>query len=124
MSPMKNIRHRIVKVTMMKITNDALRETVWLYNQVLQGRFGTKERSALLMSLENIINLIKDDMSKVGLINLDELRTVDSITRVEVIDHSEDGCGKEYSKWDEKVKIELDLQDEGRTLKVFISDRK
>lgn len=113
-----------MKVTMMKITNDALRETVWLYNQVLQGRFGTKERSALLMSLENIINLIKDDMSKVGLINLDELRTVDSITRVEVIDHSEDGCGKEYSKWDEKVKIELDLQDEGRTLKVFISDRK
>lgn len=117
---MKNIRHRIVKVIMMKITNDALREAVWLYDQILQGRYGTKERSSLLLVVEHIIKSI-EDMTK---INEEELRKSSKITRVEVIDHSKNGKGREYVKWDEKVTVDMDLQDGGRTLKVFISDRK
>jgi hypothetical protein len=45
------------------------------------------------------------------------------VTRVEVIDHTttvEDGGGRVYTKYGVK-EVEVVLQDEGRTLKVFIS---
>ena len=45
----------------------------------------------------------------------------ENVTRFEVIDHSEDGSGRELVK--HKIKVKLSLQDEGRTLKVFLEDR-
>lgn len=51
------------------------------------------------------------------------------VTRVEVIDHTKVGVfgdkvrGRVYVKWDDNVKIELAMQDDDRTLKVFIHDR-
>ena len=45
----------------------------------------------------------------------------ENVTRFEVIDHSEDGSGREIVK--HKIKVKLSLQDKGRTLKVFLEDR-
>ena len=56
-------------------------------------------------STKNMVAMVSIDTSKVS--------------RVEVIDHSKDGEGRVYTKWD--VKVELSLQDSGRTLKVFVS---
>jgi len=43
----------------------------------------------------------------------------DKVTRVEVIDQD----GRSYVNWDDNNKVELSFQDDGRTLKVFISNR-
>lgn len=46
------------------------------------------------------------------------------VTRVEVIDHTkplEEGGGRAYVFWENEAKVELSLQDDGKTLKVFIS---
>lgn len=40
------------------------------------------------------------------------------ITRVEVIDET----GRAYTRWD--VKAEVSIQDEGRTMKIFITSKK
>jgi hypothetical protein len=45
--------------------------------------------------------------------------STDKVTRVEVIDQD----GRSYMNWDDKNKVELSFQDDGRTLKVFISNR-
>lgn len=50
----------------------------------------------------------------------------DKVTRLEIIDHTkplEDGGGRTVIFWDENKKIELQLQDDDRTLKVFISEK-
>jgi hypothetical protein len=48
--------------------------------------------------------------------------STDKVTRVEVITHNE---GRSYVHWDDtNTKVELSFQDDGRTLKVFISNRK
>ena len=47
----------------------------------------------------------------------------EKVNRVEVIDHTksvEKGGGRAYVFWEDKAEVELSLQDEGRTLKVFI----
>lgn len=41
------------------------------------------------------------------------------VTMFEVIDHSENGVGRAYNKYDIKS-LELSYQDDGRTLKIFI----
>jgi hypothetical protein len=41
------------------------------------------------------------------------------VTRFEVIDHSENGVGRAYTKYNVKS-LELSYQDDGRTLKIFI----
>lgn len=46
-----------------------------------------------------------------------------NVTRVEVIDHTMTGKGRSYFHWEEDSKVELSLQDEGRTLKVFIRSK-
>lgn len=46
------------------------------------------------------------------------------VTRVEVIDHTnsvEEGGGRTYVYWNKEATVEAVLQDEGRTLKIFIS---
>jgi hypothetical protein len=48
----------------------------------------------------------------------------EKVNRVEVIDHTkslEDGGGRAYVFWEKTAKVELQLQDDGRTLKIFIS---
>lgn len=50
-------------------------------------------------------------------IELDKLVFIESIKRVEVIDE----YGRSYINIDPKNKVELSLQDDSRTLKVFIS---
>lgn len=46
----------------------------------------------------------------------------DAITRVELIDHTEKGAGREFVRYyDRPVSVETDIQDEGRTVKIFIS---
>ena len=54
----------------------------------------------------------------------------DKVTRVEVIDHTktlEEGGGRAFTYWSEynngirEPKVELQLQDDGKTLKVFIT---
>lgn len=69
----------------------------------------------------------------------------DNINRFEIIDHTDcyycrglgrlttgDGCkecggigspGRSVVIWDDSKKIDISLQDDGRTLKVFVSDR-
>lgn len=47
----------------------------------------------------------------------------DDVTRLEVIDWK-DGKGRVYTNWNEDNAIEVLLQDDGRTLKIFISKRK
>ena len=42
------------------------------------------------------------------------------VTRFEVIDHSKDGEGRELVKYN--IGVDLQLQDDGKTLKVFVSD--
>lgn len=51
----------------------------------------------------------------------------EKVTRVEVIDHTRDvfhGGGRAYFFMKEGIKVEFSLQDDGRTLKLFISDKK
>lgn len=50
----------------------------------------------------------------------------DNVTRLEIIDYTktlEDGGGRTVVFWDENKAIELSLQDNNRTLKIFIGDR-
>ena len=42
------------------------------------------------------------------------------VTRLEIVDEQ----GRAFSSWNDQNKIELSLQDEGRTLKIFISKRR
>jgi len=50
-----------------------------------------------------------------------------NVTRVEVIDHTKTEGGRVYTYWSEygtgvpNPKVEIQLQDDGKTLKVFIS---
>lgn len=43
------------------------------------------------------------------------------VTRFEVIDHTKDGGGRVLVR--HRVHVELSIQDNGRTLKVFLNDR-
>lgn len=46
-------------------------------------------------------------------------------TRLEVIDHTDQGTGREYSKWvATPFTVKFDEQDDGLTLKIFINDYK
>lgn len=47
----------------------------------------------------------------------------DAVTRVELIDHTEKGQGREFVRYyDRPVVIQTDIQDEGRTVKIFVSE--
>jgi len=45
---------------------------------------------------------------------------VEKVNRVEVIDDT----GRAYVNWEDKLDVKLDIQDEGRTLKIFINKLK
>ena len=51
-----------------------------------------------------------------------------NVTRLEVIDHGRNLpsgglSGRIFVAWAEKLEVELSLQDDGRTLKVFLTDK-
>ena len=49
------------------------------------------------------------------------------VTRVEIIDHTGDSnsedYGRVYVKWNKNIKVEVHLQDDDRTLKVFVKKK-
>ena len=45
------------------------------------------------------------------------MKTLSKVIRVEVIDQS----GRSYVNWSDKDIVQIDFQDDGRTMKVFIS---
>jgi len=47
------------------------------------------------------------------------MKTLKKVTRVEVIDEK----GRSYVNWEKDNNVEIDYQDDGRTLKIFISKR-
>jgi hypothetical protein len=47
------------------------------------------------------------------------MRKLDRVTRVEVIDEN----GRSYVNWDKDNKIEIQFQDGGKTMKIFIGKR-
>lgn len=50
----------------------------------------------------------------------------EKVCRLEIIDHTkpiEEGGGRAYVKWDKNIKVEVYLQDDDRTLKVFVSNK-
>lgn len=49
--------------------------------------------------------------------SFDELLEFKGVTRVEVIDQN----GRSYVNWNEKNTVKVSLQDQGRTLKLFIN---
>lgn len=67
-----------------------------------------------------------------SLLSKERTRVVEDLTnklnRVEVIDHTksfEEGGGRRFVYWDTKneTKVELSFQDEGRTLKIFLTNQ-
>jgi len=51
------------------------------------------------------------------------LERTDTVNRFEVINHLSDGSGREVVVWKGKsFKVEYSLQDDGQTLKVFLTD--
>lgn len=47
----------------------------------------------------------------------------EAVTRVELIDHTAKGQGREFVRYyDRPVDIQTDIQDQGRTVKIFVSD--
>lgn len=43
--------------------------------------------------------------------------------RIEVINHSTGGNGREYVLWRDDIEIEVEYQDQGRTVKVFVKNK-
>lgn len=57
--------------------------------------------------------------------NMNNLETT-KVTRLEIIDHTapvEEGGGRTVLFWDDEKQVDIELQDDGRTLKVFIHER-
>jgi len=48
------------------------------------------------------------------------MKKMKKVNRVEVIDDT----GRAYVNWEDKLDVKLDIQDEGRTLKIFINKLK
>lgn len=70
---------------------------------------GQSDAAIMEIPLEHIPNLIEF------------LFTLISIRRTEVIDHTSELGGRAYVKRDDNAKFEISIQDEGKTLKVFIT---
>ena len=58
-------------------------------------------------------------MSKKIDLTTDGINRIEKITRVEVIDKK----GRSYTKYCLKNAVEISIQDDGRTLKIFINEK-
>lgn len=65
---------------------------------------------------QHLIDMMQDD-EKLGLYN--ELINTTKVNRVEVIQHSEPYNGRAYTNYNAKD-VEIQLQDDGKTLKIFL----
>ena len=56
------------------------------------------------------------------------MKKLATVNRLEVIDHTkglDDGGGRTYIKWeDSNFRVRYDIQDDGHTIKIFISSAK
>lgn len=68
--------------------------------------------------IEEVTRRRNEALEKTRELNMD----MSKVTRLEVVDHY-NNTGRELVSWEEDLKIELSLQDEGRTLKIFKSRR-
>ena len=83
----------------------------------------TKDK--LLIAIENYnrgltnISDVEFIIDKYSSTLLQQTPDVKNVTRVDVIDKN----GRAYANWNIDNKVELQLQDQGRTLKVFIKNK-
>lgn len=77
------------------------------------------ENEKALNIVEKWVNRVYNKAQK----EIDKLKTqipeTDNITRVEVIDQK----GRSYVNWKPNNKVKISMQDEGRTMKIFINDK-
>lgn len=77
------------------------------------------ENEKALNIVEKWVNRVYNKAQK----EIDKLKTqipeTDNITRVEVIDQK----GRSYVNWKPNNKVKISIQDEGRTMKIFINDK-
>lgn len=71
--------------------------------------------------VSNIIKSVKSKLKKEENLK-NPANEFKSITRFEAIDHRKNGNGRVLSVWD--INIEVSIQDSGKTMKVFITDKK
>lgn len=45
---------------------------------------------------------------------------LENINRIELIDHRSDNPGRKFVKYDNRMSVEIVLQDDGKTVKIFI----
>jgi hypothetical protein len=65
-----------------------------------------------MMKLDEELGLYKEELNETTFL-------IPKVTRVEVIQHSEPYNGRAYTKYNAKD-VELQYQDDGRTLKIFL----
>lgn len=71
-----------------------------------------------------IPSLLKENIESVLVADRTHTLQTKQYTRLEVIDHTDQGTGREYSKWvATPFTVKFDEQDDGRTLKIFLSDK-
>lgn len=80
---------------------------------------GWAERSFVIGGIahhkqEDLMNRIQKHMSYID---------THKVTRVEVIDHTDEGKGREFVKYCKPGDVEVSVQDDGRTIKVFITNK-
>lgn len=97
-----------------------LRDTIGLwkwggdFHRYIYGDSLDKPSGRAIAELDYIMQLIKAR---------DEQRGKISVNRVEVIDHTDSGEGRVFTKWTEgNYQVELSEQDDGRTLKIFFTN--
>ena len=77
------------------------------------------ENEKALNIVEKWVNRVYNKAQK----EIDKLKTqipeTDNITRVEVIDQK----GRSYVNWKPNNKVKISMQDEGKTMKIFINDK-
>ncbi len=77
------------------------------------------------LGMAQIVEMIKKALQSQADKTREELTS--NVNRVEVIDYTksiEKGGGRAYVKWEDELDVRLDIQDEGKTLKVFINKLK
>ena len=75
------------------------------------------------MSFEEVLRGWRKRLDILKSPSMSEKMDTSKVNRVEVIDHTkpvEEGGGRAFVFWEDTANVELYLQDDGRTLKVFI----
>lgn len=77
------------------------------------------ERDKALNIVEKWVNKVYDTQQAVINRLTKEVIDTEKVTRVEVIDD----VGRSYVSWNPKNKVEISIQDEGKTMKIFITNK-